>query len=111
MLVPAADVTLDKSFLSFRFLIFKMSMCCAQSLSRVRLFANPWTLARQAPLSMGILPARILEWITMPSSRGSSQPRERTQVSRICRWMLFCLSYQGSPKMGIILPKSQNDCG
>ena len=31
----------------------------------------------------GILQARILEWIAMPSSRGSSQPRDRTQVSGI----------------------------
>ena len=32
----------------------------------------PWTVAHQAPLSMGILQARILEWVVMPSSRGSS---------------------------------------
>ena len=32
-----------------------------QSLSRVRLFATPWTVAHQVPLSMGILQARILE--------------------------------------------------
>ena len=31
----------------------------------------------------GTLQARILEWVAMPSSRGSSQPRERTQVSHI----------------------------
>ena len=37
--------------------------------------ATPWTVARQTPLSMGILQARILEWLTMPSSRASSQPR------------------------------------
>jgi len=43
-----------------------------QSLSRVRLFVTPWTVAHQAPLSMGILQARILEWVAMPSSRGSS---------------------------------------
>ena len=36
----------------------------------------------QAPLSMGILQA-ILEWVAMPSSRGSSQPRHQTQVSCI----------------------------
>ena len=30
-----------------------------------------------------ILQARILEWVAMPSSRGSSQPREGTQVSCI----------------------------
>ena len=52
-------------------------------LSSVQLFATPWTVAHQAPLSMGSLPARILEWIAMPSSRGSSQPRDRTQVSHI----------------------------
>ena len=40
---------------------------------------SPWTVARQAPPSMVILQARILEWVAMPSSRGSSQPRDRTR--------------------------------
>ena len=31
----------------------------------------------------GIVQARILEWVSMPSTRGSSQPRDQTQVSRI----------------------------
>ena len=31
-----------------------------------RLFATPGTIARQAPLSMGILQARIREWVAMP---------------------------------------------
>ena len=31
----------------------------------------------------GILQARILHWGALPSSRGSSQPRDRTQASRI----------------------------
>ena len=30
-----------------------------------------------------ILQARVLEWVAIPFSRGSSQPRDRTQVSRI----------------------------
>ena len=30
----------------------------------------------------GILQARILEWVAFPFSRGSSQPRDPTQVSR-----------------------------
>jgi len=29
----------------------------------------------------GILQARILEWVAFPFSRGSSQPRDRTQAS------------------------------
>ena len=37
----------------------------------------PWTVARKAPLSMGILQARILTWVAMPSSRGSYQPRDQ----------------------------------
>ena len=32
---------------------------------------------------MGILQARILEWVAMPFSRGSSQPRDQTQVTHI----------------------------
>jgi len=40
-------------------------------------------VAHQAPLSMGILQARILEWVAMPSSRGTSQHRDGTQVCHI----------------------------
>ena len=37
----------------------------------------------QAPLSVGILQARILEWVAMPSCRKSCQPGDGTQVSCI----------------------------
>ena len=57
-------------------------MVCAQSLSRVQLFATPWTVAQHAPLSMEFLPqARILEWVAIFYFKGSSQPRDQTQVS------------------------------
>ena len=42
-----------------------------------------WPVACQASLSVGILQARIWAWIALSSSRGSSQPRDRTQVSCI----------------------------
>ena len=51
--------------------------------SRVLDSVTPWTVAHQAPLSIGILQARILECVSMPSSRGSFQPRDQTQVDRI----------------------------
>ena len=53
----------------------------AKLFSRVQLFATPWTVTHQAPLFMGFLffQARILEWVAMPSSMGSSQPRDRTR--------------------------------
>ena len=57
---------------------------CARSISHIPLFATPRTVARQAPLSMGIIQARILEWVAMPSFRGSSQPRDRTHISYVC---------------------------
>ena len=44
---------------------------------------NPMDCIPVALLSMGILQARILERVAMPSSWGSSQPRDRTQVSCI----------------------------
>ena len=39
----------------------------------------------------GILQARILEWVAVSFSRGSSQPRDQTQ-----RQILYQLSHQGS---------------
>ena len=47
------------------------------------LFATPWTVAHQALLSVGILQARILEWVAIPLSRRSPQARDQTQVSHI----------------------------
>ena len=52
-------------------------------LSHVRLFGMLQTVAHQVPLFMGILQARILEWVAILFSRGSSQPKDRTQASCI----------------------------
>ena len=64
--------------------------CCAQSLGRVRLCVTPWTVARPAPLSMGILQARILEWESSqprdpwsPTLRADSLPTELTGKPKI----------------------------
>ena len=60
-----------------------MLLLLLNCVSRVRLCAIQWAAACQASLSMGILQARILEWVAMPSSRGSSRSRDQTQVSCI----------------------------
>ena len=45
---------------------------------------TPWTVACQAPLSMGFSRQEYMATgVAMPSSRGSSQPRDQTQVSHI----------------------------
>ena len=38
----------------------------------------------------GILQARTLEWVAFPFSRGSSQPKDRTQVSSIAGGFFTC---------------------
>ena len=67
--------------------------------SHVWLFTTLWTTAHQAPLSMGIFQARILEWVAMPSSRGSSSPKDQSHVS--CSSCIaggfFTAESQGSP--------------
>ena len=43
----------------------------------------------------GILRARILEWVAMPSSRGSSLPRDQTlnpRLLHLLHWQAGCLS-------------------
>ena len=40
----------------------------------------------------GPVQARVPEWVVMPSSRGSSQPRDQTRISYISyivRWVLY----------------------
>ena len=77
-------------------------LCCVVVLSRsvVSDCATPWTVAHQAPLSTGILQARIPEWVAMLSSRGSSQPRDQTHISYVSctgRQVLYHQCHLGSP--------------
>ena len=44
----------------------------------------------------GILQARILEWVAVLSSRGSSQPRDWSQVSHIAGGFFYHLGHPGS---------------
>ena len=71
-ITESMDMTLSKLQESGQKSLACCSPCHAQSLSCVRLFSTPWTVAHQALLSMGILQARILEWVALPFSRGSS---------------------------------------
>ena len=61
-------------------------------------FAIPWTTARQVSLAMGILQARILEWVAISSSRGSSRPRDGWNP-RLLQWQVnpLPLSHLVSP--------------
>ena len=52
-------------------------------LSHVWLFAEPMDYSPLGCSVQGILQAKILKWVAIPFSRGSSQPRDQTWVSRI----------------------------
>ena len=47
----------------------------------------------------GILQARRLEWVAFPFSRGSSKPRDSTQVSYMAGGFFYQLSHKGRPRM------------
>ena len=52
-------------------------------------FVTPWTVACQAPLSMGLSQARILQWAAISFSRELSPPGDGNCVSCIGRWILY----------------------
>ena len=45
----------------------------------------------------GFSQARILEWVAISSSRGSSKPVSPTHLLH-CKWFLYQLSHQGNPE-------------
>ena len=64
-------------------------MWALSHLSLVQLFA-PKDHSLPDSSVHGILQARILEWVAIPSSRGSSQPRDQTRISYVScigRWV------------------------
>ena len=90
----STPIRLPKENLKLKILIKGVVMCtlptgehvfvlCAQSLSHVHLFATPWTVAHQAPLSMRFSSPRKPECVAISFSRGYSQLREWTRVSCI----------------------------
>ena len=52
------------------------------------ILGDPMDCNRSVFSVYGIFPARTLEWVVTPSSRGSSRPRNQTRVSCIGRWIL-----------------------
>ena len=76
---------------------------CAQLLGWVWLFCDPMDCSSPASSVHGISQARILEWVAISFSRGSSQPKGQTQASFescIGSQILLPLSYLRSPNDG-----------
>ena len=76
-------------------------MLRAQSLQLYSTLVTPWTVARQAPLFVGILQTRLLEWVVMPSS---NTWKWKVKVKSLSRVRLsatpWTVAYQAPPSMG-----------
>ena len=70
--------------------------------SHVQLFSNPMDYSPSGFSVHGILQARILEWVAMYFSSGSSQLRDQTQVSSIAVRFFTILK--------LYLQKQMSDC-
>ena len=60
-----------------------MYVMCVQSLQSCLIFCDPMDCSLRSSSVHGILQARILEWVAISCSRGSSQPRDETGVSYV----------------------------
>ena len=82
---------LNLGFLHCRLILYRLShqenpcnLCMrAKSLQLCPTLCDPVDCSLPGPSVRGILQARIPDWVAMPSSRGSSQPRDGTPVSYI----------------------------
>jgi len=64
---------------------------------------NPMDWSPPGSSVHGILQARILEWVAVPFSRGSSQPMDGTQVSRIAgRFFTIWATREASSSQGFL---------
>ena len=83
---------------------------CAQSFSRVRLFATLWTIYSPPGSSVhGICQPRILEWVAVSSSRGSPQPRDQTRISCVSCTSRRVL-YRRAPEKPRACPSPRGAC-
>ena len=73
-----------------------VSCVCTQSLQLCLTLWNPVDYSLPDSSVHGILQARILEWVVIPSSVGSSPPRDRTRVSCMTGWF-FTAEPLGNP--------------
>ena len=64
-------------------------MICVFSRSACLTLWGPTDCSPPGSSVHGISQARILEWVAISSSRGSSWPRDRAPISCIARWILY----------------------
>ena len=83
-----------------------VTSCCSVAKSCLTL-CNAMDCSPPDSSAHWILQTRIMEWVAMPSSRGSPQPRNWTHVSHISctgMWVLYHKRHLGSPVLTLLPP-------
>ena len=73
-------------------------MCGLSRFSRVQLFATPWTVACQAPLSMGFSRQEYWSGLPFPSPGDLPNPGSNPHLSRLPHWQVGSLPLAPSGK-------------
>ena len=82
-------------------ILWEPGVCVLSCFSRVWL-CDPMDYSPPGFSVHGILQVRILEWVTMPSSRASSRPRDQTDIACVSYIRFFTTSVTWeAPGMGI----------
>ena len=71
---------------------------CAKLLQLCLTLCNSMDCSLPCPSVHEILHAKVLEWVAMPSSRGSSQPRDQTSNSCLLNWQVGSLPLMAPEK-------------
>ena len=91
---------IGKASLKRWYLVWILTCVCAKSLQSCLTLCHPMDCSPPGSSVHWILQTRILEWVAMPSSRGSSWPRDQTHISYIScigRSVLYHWRQLGSP--------------
>ena len=78
---------------TFQYQVRVLDVCCAKSLQSCPTLCDPMDGSPPVSSVHGVLQARTLGWVAMPSSRGSSRPRDRACISCVsCTGRRSCTS-------------------
>ena len=78
------------------------SVCVLSCFCCARLLATPYTVACQAPLSMGFLQATVLEWVAVPSSGA--------RIAHVCKSATISQARKGKAITIRVCNTSDNHC-
>jgi len=73
-----------------------LEMCVLSRIQSCLTLCNLMDCSPPSSSVHGTLQTKILECVALPFSRGSSWPRDQTQIYLNCRHILYCLSHLGS---------------